>query len=43
VARDVGLEFTAPKPNVISVARRQHVATLDLNVPPKCRQSDILN
>ncbi len=43
VARAVGLEFTAPKPNVISVARRQSVARLDLNVPPKCRQLDILN
>ena len=38
VARAVGLEFTVPKPNVVSVARRQHVATLDLNVPPKERE-----
>jgi hypothetical protein len=40
VARAVGVGFTAPKPNVISVARRQHVATLDLKVPPKDRQLD---
>ncbi len=40
VARAVGLGFTIPKPNVISVARRQHVAALDLKVPPKERQSD---
>jgi hypothetical protein len=37
VARAVGVEFTIPKPNVISVARRQHVATLDLRVLPKVR------
>lgn len=40
VARAVGIGFTAPKPNVISVARRQHVEMLDLNVPPKERQSE---
>lgn len=39
-ARAVGVGFTVPKQNVISVARRQHVATLDLNVPPKDRQAD---
>jgi hypothetical protein len=37
VARAVGVEFTIPKPNVIAVARRQHVATLDLRVLPKVR------
>lgn len=40
VARAVGLGFTTPKPNVIAVARREHVATLDLKVPPKERQAD---
>src|SRR2546428_6433253 len=34
-ARSVGLGFTLPKRNVISVARRIHVATLDRHVPPK--------
>ena len=43
VARAVGLLFTVPKPNVISIARRQHVATLDLHVPPKGRRSESLN
>lgn len=37
-ARAVGVGFTIPKPNVISVARRLHVATLDLNIPRKDRQ-----
>ena len=41
-ARAVGLCFTTPKPNVVAVARRQHVATLDLNVPAKERQADSL-
>jgi hypothetical protein len=40
VARAVGLVFTVPKPNVVSVARRQHVAMLDLNVPPKNREPE---
>jgi hypothetical protein len=43
VARAVGLEFTVPKANVVAVARRQHVATLDLNVAPKDRASQTLN
>jgi hypothetical protein len=43
VARAVGLGFTIPKPNVVSVARRQHVATLDLKVPRKERESETLN
>lgn len=38
-ARAVGLWFTLPKKNVISIARRQHVATLDGYVPPKDRAS----
>lgn len=37
-AHAVGLVFTAPKPNVIAVARRQHVASLDLHVPLKERE-----
>jgi hypothetical protein len=40
VARAVGVGFTIPKPNVVSVARRRHVAALDLKVPPKWRQSE---
>lgn len=43
VAQAVGLKFTVPKSNVISIARRPNVATLDLNVPPKGRQLDVLN
>jgi hypothetical protein len=43
VARSVGLGFTLPKPNVVSVARRQHVAALDLEVPRKDRESKALN
>lgn len=43
VARAIGLEFTVPKANVISVARRQHVAALDLRVPPKERASQTFN
>jgi hypothetical protein len=42
VAGAVGLGFTTPRPNVIAVARREHVATLDLNLPRKERQADIL-
>ena len=42
VAGAVGLEFTLPKANVVSVARRQHVAILDLNVPPKARELESL-
>jgi hypothetical protein len=42
VARAVGLGFTTPRPNVIAVARRQHVATLDLNLPRKDREPDSL-
>jgi len=42
VARAVGLVFTAPKPNVIAVARRQHVARLDLHLPPKDRDWETL-
>jgi hypothetical protein len=38
VARAVGLGFTVPKLNVVSVARRRHVATLDLNIPRKERE-----
>jgi hypothetical protein len=43
VAGAVGLDFTVPKPNVVSVARRQHVATLDLHVPPKGRESQVVD
>jgi hypothetical protein len=42
VANAVGLAFTIPKPNVIAVARRQHVATLDVHVPRKEREPDPL-
>jgi hypothetical protein len=42
LARAVGLVFTVPKTNVISVARRQHVAMLDLNIPPKGRESETI-
>jgi hypothetical protein len=42
LARAVGLGFTLPKANVVSIARRQHVAVLDLNVPPKERGSERL-
>jgi hypothetical protein len=41
-ARAVGLVFTVPKPNVVAVARRQHVASLDLHVPLKERQTETL-
>jgi len=40
VARAVGVGYTIPKPNVIAIARRKHVATLDLNLPRKERESD---
>jgi hypothetical protein len=41
-ARSVGLGFSLPKENVISVARRIHVATLDRHVPPKAIGTDQL-
>jgi hypothetical protein len=34
-ARSVGLRFTFPSQNIVAVARRPHVATLDLFVPLK--------
>jgi len=42
LARAVGLTFTLPKRNVIAIARRQHVALLDLNVPRKEREAETL-
>ncbi len=43
VANALGIGFTVPKRNVISVARRRDVAVLDLAVPPKERESGTLD
>jgi hypothetical protein len=42
VARAVGLRLTTPRSDVVAVARREHVATLDLSVPSKEREPDSL-
>jgi hypothetical protein len=42
VARAVGLNFTTPKPNVVAIARREDVATLDLELPRKEREPNDL-